>query len=451
MSIDSRICCSCVQDAYLRQEVARQMQSIAECDYCENAGPTIGLRELAQRCSDVIQAFYELSSMTAAVVFFGQTPRGDELIGLLQKLTGVEGAALSDLHGAVTDQWFDRDSLEQKYGDDDPWFVESSDNAENLNAEWEKMERSLRETARLFNPSALALLEMVFGPVTSDRSHDGHSVVIKVGPGHPIDSFVRARDFETLQDLKFALEHPEARLGPPPVGVGDGGRMNSAGIPAFYGATKASTAIAEVRPAVGANVAVATFKIIRELNLLDLSRLGAISISSVSKFDPATVERAIRKNFLANLVRKLAMPVLPGRAKADYVITQAIADFLATHPKLNLDGILFLSTQEGAEDPHARNVVLFRKACTVLRAGDEWAEIGSSYLYEYEDGAEWYAPTIESAPAIQVNHEQHNKRLEPQWFKPALELDRDQITVHQIRSVKYAEQTIKVAHVRKDG
>lgn len=448
MSFDSRICTSCIQDEYLRREIDQHSGRIEECDFCEEVRPTIDLLDLANRCDEVIEVFFEVSSLTPAVVIYERTPQGDDLGTLLSELTGLGGDALNDLRELLSDLWFDRDTMEQKYGDD-PWFVESSDTTAHISIEWEQMEQSLRDTARLFNPSATVLLEKIFGAITHDRTHEDQAVVVQAGPDHEVASIVRARAFETLQDLEDALSHPESGLGPPPPGIGDGGRMNCAGIPAFYGATKTSTAIAEVRPAVGSYVAIATFKIIRELNLLDLKKLGEISLITASKFDPITVERAIRRNFLQTLTSQLTMPVLPGRTNSDYIITQAIADFLATHPRLNLDGIIFPSTQESQKDPYAKNVVLFRKASTVLHAGQEFRDTARAYLYEYEDDCARFSPTIESRSA---NSDQRGYAWLPDAdrFAPALELDRNLVSIHEIRAVDYLSKATGVKHISID-
>jgi hypothetical protein len=446
---DQRICSNCIRDEYLKHAIEQGIGEVDECFYCNASAPTISIWNLAERCDAVIDFFFEVSSLTMGVVHFDRTPEGDDLSTVLHKLTGLDGVALEDLHETLSEKWFDHNTQEEKYGED-PWFVESSETTAQISFEWEQMERSLRDTARLFNPAAANLLEKIFGPVMEDRTHGGHSVVIRVGPGHPISSLFRAREFETLQELQEAFEHPESRLGPPPVGSGRAGRMNCAGIPVFYGATKTSTAISEVRPAVGANVAVASFKIIRELNLLDLSNLGALSIPpEASKFSPITVERATRRNFLRTLIDRLTTPVLPGLANNDYLITQAIADFLATHTNLNLHGILFPSTQDAIKDSMTKNVVLFRKASTVLRSELEYRDTASVYLMEYDENSAWLAPTIESRPLAEDEQQIFMYHGDGERFEPTLELDRNHITIHEIKAVEYRTLETRVAHTFK--
>lgn len=253
--------------------------TILQCDYCSEILPTIDVWELASRCGDVIRGFYRVTSLAPAVIYFDRDPEGDPLDVVLDALLGLPDKAREDLIEVLEDHWFDRHTHEYEYGED-PCFIESNNDATAHFTEWTRMEQSLHDTARLFNPTASAFLQKIFGPLLEDRTVDGDPVIIKAGPGHPINSFFRARSCETEKEVEYVICQPESELGPPPAGKGSAGRMNCEGIPVYYGATTLPTAVAEVRPAVGAYVVVAAFNIIRELNLLDLTRLGALSLTS---------------------------------------------------------------------------------------------------------------------------------------------------------------------------
>jgi hypothetical protein len=145
-----------------------------------------------------------------------------------------------------------------------------------------------------------------------------------------------------------------------------GGRMNAAGIFVFYGATDDETAIAEVCPPVGSWVVTATFEVIRPLRLLNLGDLGGIRPdSTLSYFDPLGREQAERCAFLRELQQQMLMPVMPENADQGYLITQAIADYLATNEALNLDGILFPSVQVPKDASPGLSAILFHKASGV--------------------------------------------------------------------------------------
>jgi hypothetical protein len=57
------------------------------------------------------------------------------------------------------------------------------------------------------------------------------------------------------------------------------------------------------------------------------------------------------------------MPVMPGDESLEYLITQAIADFLASDAENPIDGIIYPSVQVQGK---SNNIVLFNKASRVL-------------------------------------------------------------------------------------
>ena len=240
--------------------------------------------------------------------------------------------------------------------------------------EWRQFERTLKTEARYFSRAATDHLAAVFGRIDQLGSLDGKSVVRDAGPGTPIEVLFRARVFQSEEPLKEALCRPDRHLGSPPARAAAAGRMNARGISVFYGATSADVALAEVRPPVGSKVALATFRIIRPLRLLDLSALENASDAG-SVFDPTLLQRLERVSFLKSLGRKMTRPVMPDDQEFDYLATQAVADFLATENDPPLDGIRFNSTQSEEGD----NIVLFHKASRVknmdLPAGVELKEL----------------------------------------------------------------------------
>jgi hypothetical protein len=170
-----------------------------------------------------------------------------------------------------------------------------------------------------------------------------------------------ARVFQADKKLEEAIGRPDLHLGPPPAIVASAGRMNARGISVFYGANDPNVVIAEVRPPVGSQVAVARFEIVRPLRLLDLTALNEVRIKG-SIFDPQFADRLEHAMFLRSLCQRITKPVMPDDEAFDYLPTQAVADFLATEAKIPLDGIIFPSVQAAG---NALNIVLFHKAARV--------------------------------------------------------------------------------------
>jgi len=102
-------------------------------------------------------------------------------------------------------------------------------------------------------------------------------------------------------------------------------RMSPAGIPMFYGATDADTAIEEVAFAsTDTYVTWSQFELTADLRVVDLTRLP----SEPSMFDPelGSMRRQIR--FLNMFVEQLSDRVQPDHDQIDYVPTQIVTEYL---------------------------------------------------------------------------------------------------------------------------
>lgn len=440
----SFICADCVGEPYLQRLVHNAATSENPCEYCDGDEPAADLWTVAQLCADVLDTFFQESSHTMAVVHFGRTPAGNDLQTTILELTGIPLDAVDLVVEHLGNLWYDAGSGGSRYGDDDPWFVLKSSMAEPLGHAWREMENSLRTDVRYFNPKAMALLDIIFGELSNDRDKEGLPVVLEAGPGTSLTRLYRGRVFQTEEALVAALRWPERLLGSPAAGIGAAGRMNGQGQPAFYGATTPDICIAEVRPPVGSRIAVAAFEVIRPLRLLDLRRLATVELApGASLFDPGMRLAAQRRDFLRTLGDRLSAPVLPELQDRDYLVTQAVADYLAAHHRLSVDGIIYPSAQSRRPDqpPSGDNIVLFRKACDVTDA-DGVGGTAEIALWEYEEDGpgRWFRPSI-----LFVSRE-------APWHghgaaHPALSLRRDSIVIHEICAVRYDSKPHPVEEV----
>ncbi|HHQ4535074.1 TPA: RES family NAD+ phosphorylase, partial [Aeromonas veronii] len=169
---------------------------------------------------------------------------------------------------------------------------------EELDVKWEEIKTSLQSEARFFNSHVKAFFDQIFSDLESHITHDGSNAITYIDSN---TSLFRARVFDSLDKVEYALKHPEKEFGPPPHQYATSGRMNAQGIPVFYGAMSSDIAIAEVRPAVGSYVVVAQFKPVRPLRILDISALDKLIPSTDSLFDPATTEKLAISSFLKRL------------------------------------------------------------------------------------------------------------------------------------------------------
>jgi hypothetical protein len=441
----NRICAACIREPYLGSIIA-STGIAAECDYCAKTAPTVILESLVDRCEHIIETFYEPTSLEDSVVIYGRAPVGDSVRDVLEELIKADDDVLDDLTESLADRWFDRDSHQHRYGDD-PHFAEKFRLPSALSVEWRKMEASLSSEARIVNPKVNSILERIFGPLLNYRTASGNGVIVDAGPGTALSKLYRARVFQTLEDLENALSHPAREAGPPPSDVARAGRMNARGVSVFYGASISEIAVAEVRPPVGSHVLVGAFNITRKLKILNLDKLEELVLDpNKSLFDPSTEEVASRNKFLHTLSSRMVMPVMPEKEDNGYLITQAIADFLATHSSLNLDGILFRSVQyQGSGARQGRNFVLFNKASRVLSSGGREVPTSHVQLFETdEDGDHWN-------PEISVIHPEDRHQM-PHWFADpderavTLEIDLNELEVQEVKGVNF---TTERTHVTK--
>ena len=321
--------------------------------------------------------------------------------------------------------------------------------------QWRDFVESVK-TRRRYSFDTLRMLEGLFDGVGSMCRSDGRSIIVDAGPGTELAAFYRARVFQSNEQLESALLQPDRALGTPPSGLAKPGRMNSSGISVFYGATEPKVAMAEVRPPVGSQVAVARFVTLRALRVLDLTGLSEV-VDQGSPFDPSSVERTKRAAFLQSLAKEITRPVLPDDEAAEYLPTQIIADFLANEVR-GLDGVLFASVQAGG----GHNVTLFNKAslvepldipgdielvAEVRRFGTddpdptygvlEWRE--SDYAV---DGEPVIADGRTDRVAAPVEHSDSRQAT--------LRIDRDAISVGVVRSVQVNADTVDVEWLRAD-
>ncbi len=404
-----RICVECVDEAYLSNEIEQDGQ-IAQCSYCHQTAKSYSIDELAEcieiafdhhyyRTSDQPDTWQQ-SLLADRESIYVWDREGVPVLDAIENAAEIPPDAAEDVQAVLDDKHSDRHLAkigEETEYSSDSYYEERGPSDLAWQEEWRYFEQSLKTEARFFSRHAAAHLASAFGGIDKLKTADGRPLVLDAGPQQVLDHLYRARVFQSNEKLKEALCRPDLHLGSPPASLASAGRMNARGISVFYGATEAGVAIAEVRPPVGSNVAVAKFSINRLLRLLDLTALEDAQDSG-SIFDPTLKGRLERVAFLRSLGQRITRPVMPDDEAFDYLATQAIADFLATENDPLLDGIIFRS----AQSKDGRNVVLFRKAARVeAMEFPDGTEIEARTGYGTEDGWEVdYAVTERVPPPI---------------------------------------------------
>lgn len=466
------LCHRCVGEAFLSDEIGRRGKR-RTCSYCGRRAKSYTIEEIAARVETAFQEHYRRTSdqpdsfditlLSDPESNYQWERDGEPVVEAIMNSAEMPEAAANDTQAILENKHEDISSAEigeETEFSGDAFYDQKDTDDSKWRQEWESFEQSLKTEARFFNQIAVSHLSAVFDGVDGLRTRDGRSLVVKAGPGTHIEGLFRARVFQSDVRLEEALCLPDQHLGSPPSRLASAGRMNARGISVFYGATELSVAVAEVRPPVGAKVAIARFEIIRPLRLLDLTALGEVS-SDGSVYDP---------EFGRRLERAVCMtrPVMPDDEPFDYLPTQAVADFLATQATVPLDGMVFPSVQTS---DGSRNVVLFHKAARVAAIPlPDGATIRAQSGEMCEDGWVVDYTVIEEVPPAEPEPEQLTKKRDdlgspfpfervfepwtppdPDYRDPALQIDLDSVTVHHVRAVQFTTEPQLVERLRWDN
>jgi hypothetical protein len=448
--VNNRICSNCIEDLYLSKMVER-VGARARCDYCNSKRRTISIGELADQIGKAFEEHYirtpsdasDLEYFMMKETDYQWERRGEPVVYAIMNAASIPESAAEHVREVLGERNHDMDRVESEFADES-YYEEAGIDAHELWEDWAAFQKSLRTETRLFNRAASRLLDSIFEGVDAHTTHRGKKVIVSAGPNTSIANLYRARVFQSDEKLKGAIERPDLELGSPPYAAAAAGRMNAKGISVFYGATAATVALAETRPPVGSRVLVGQFEMLRPLRLLDVEAFQSIFVEG-SIFDPEFLGRLKKAKFLAGLSSRITRPVMPDDEPFDYLVTQAIADYLASREVPGIDGIIYPSVQGGS---NRRNVVLFHKAARVellnLPPGTEIS--GDLYAYDDEGGRAEYT-VIEEVPkrrksATRVVVTTDDSRV------VSLRVAVDSLRVHEINGVSYKEHSLPVSRHR---
>ncbi|WP_054774439.1 RES family NAD+ phosphorylase [Methylogaea oryzae] len=235
-------------------------------------------------------------------------------------------------------------------------YAETREHARELEGGWEHFRHELKHRPRLFNADAKQFLDRLLRDTQPLRTQGkrGSPVLRTVKPDEATLLF-RARRAPRPGNLERILSSPGEQLGPPPPECAPAGRMNSAGVTAFYGAFDRETCIAELRPCLGDTVVSGAFRLRKPLRLLDFPLLEqCYREQPLSYFQPDFKRKSACRHFLRRLHSKMRHPPQPDD-EAELLSTQVFAEYLSGVVKPSIDGVVYASAQrEGG-----LNVVLF--------------------------------------------------------------------------------------------
>ncbi|MGY4534635.1 hypothetical protein ACVW0Y_003777 [Pseudomonas sp. TE3786] len=339
------ICNRCITDYVLR----RHCLSSGVCIVCsETTQLGLSLEQLAALIREYLPKRYEID----IGLYRGYELSLAEIIGKEIGCTDKAACEQVALH-LVDDDCDDEQDDEEDccfYSPFQAYLLASSpfDSEEDLREwlvrEWYEVSHHLAHGRRFFNDSARSFMRDLFTEAlnVSDPNNPGALAAIRTLPVGTV--FHRARIAKGPRQVELFQEHPARELGAPPPEFAANNRMSPAGISLMYTSADAVTCVAEVRPSIGQTVVVGEFRSTRALTFFDftaLSRYG--SVVPVSLFDPDYEKRTERRQFLAYLHEEIARPV--SAQDTDYLMTQALAEYIRHNDQVALDGVMFGSVQ----------------------------------------------------------------------------------------------------------
>ncbi|MBV1810090.1 RES family NAD+ phosphorylase [Pseudomonas viridiflava] len=233
-------------------------------------------------------------------------------------------------------------------------------------AEWARIATGLIHGRRFFNPIANGFFEKVISEVmrAGSEANADTSAVVNILPQNT--RFYRARIASTHAQIQEFQKDPPGALGAPPKDRAANNRMSPAGVPLLYVAADADTGIAEVRPSIGDTVVVGEFIASRPMEFFDFTALTGLQHKELSWFEHGYRERTDRRLLLEYLHELIARPV---RANdTDYVMTQALAEYIRYYADQRFDGISFRSVQRAG----GINYVIFDKSTPEEMLSPNW-------------------------------------------------------------------------------
>ena len=363
------ICYTCIGDQFLADEV-REQGVISLCSYCGETREAITLEYLADGTHDVLREHFHLTpgypDETYEYFLYSEGEwerRGDPVDLMIAEIAGLDEKPTNDLASLLSDRHSyqaAKDGEENRYGPE-AMYEERGPFDLGFRLTWSEFRREVQSRSRFFSAGVEEMLAESFGEFTALKAPGNKSVIREMSPQDQNHFVWRGRIAQSSQELKAILKSPVQELGPPPSKLAKAGRMNAQGISVFYGATKQSSCVAELRPLVGSSIVIGRFELLRSARLLDLGALSEVYVNS-SYFDPEYAVHKARTAFLRYLVSEISRPVLPEDEPLEYLPTQVVAEYLAQIAEPHFDGIIYPSSQTGGS---GENVVLFNHSSRV--------------------------------------------------------------------------------------
>lgn len=232
---------------------------------------------------------------------------------------------------------------------------------------WHHIAHELAHGRRFFNDTARPFFEWLIGEALEAEDPERLGTPALVTTLDAGTAFYRSRIASGELEARSYAENAAAALGAAPKERAANNRMSPAGVPLLYVSREIDTCIAEVRPSIGDTVVVGRFQSTAPLKFFDFTMLNRrLQHAPLSFFDPSYQKRSEHRMLLEYLHEEIARPVRA--SDTEYVVTQALAEFIRYDEKWAFDGIAFRSVQcKGGV-----NYVLFDRGTPEAMVAPDW-------------------------------------------------------------------------------
>ncbi|RQM44437.1 RES domain-containing protein [Paraburkholderia bannensis] len=342
---DFTVCLDCIKDPICREALKSLAHCENECVVCNAHTAAVVASTLVPSVAGIVRKAYEEFDDT--IYEYG---RGMDLPGVIKRVLAISDDAICERIATLifdNSEGQDRDffaagvryKLQRRDFDDQE--------SERVFAAqmWEKRANEFKHRRRYFNRDAKEFFARLFDVALQARNtglFKTFDVARHMVPaGTPI---YRARRVDSPSTRDALFKNPEAELGAPPKTIAGQNRMNASGVPLFYGAKDIATCVAEIRPSIGDEVATGVFVTTRELKFFDFTRFSMSGIKNeLSVWNDDYVERRDTLILLKYIEQLIGQPVRKG--DTDYIMTQAMAEYIRFDADGGFDGIIFRSVQ----------------------------------------------------------------------------------------------------------
>lgn len=362
------VCTQCIADATLSNWITDNGRD-GKCDFESSHGPStrvVTIEEFAEKVDADFREHYQLGDEEQYFDDDSDRPSYQQRGEPYREILRDELQCNEDVLEAIIDNLPDASGYDIKDGaelfyDDGANYestaeVEKRERADEeerwyerrFSYQWDEFCRIVQYERRFFKIKEL--LDDLFGrPDEYEKGAIRPVYTLKVG-----QKIYRARLLDDNFTQERLLANPAKELGAPPREKARAGRMNVEYIPAFYAAFCEETAIAEIRPGIGDEIAVGEFVIQRELRVFDFT-----AFSKTRDEEWKDVYTHTRYEFITQMQQEFSRPILPFERQREYIATQIAAEYLKEY--FDCGAIIYQSSMQKRDKSDNRNVVILNR------------------------------------------------------------------------------------------